>query len=138
MQLNPTKYKSIAHTISSITANNGVRGLYFGMPAMLTQVSAKAAIRFTAFEQYKALLKMANGSNGNGNGNEMFINFVSGLMAGFTEAIVWTTPTERLKVLRQNEITSGGQKYSSMFGGMAMILKEQGVSGLYRVIYFLI
>jgi len=62
----------------------------------------------------------------------MSINFISGLFAGFTEAIVWTTPTERLKVLRQNEITSGGNKYNSLVGGMATVVKEQGIQGLYK------
>ena len=38
MQLNPTKYRHIGHAINTIVAQNGVKGLYFGMPAMLTQV----------------------------------------------------------------------------------------------------
>ena len=115
------------HAISTIVQTKGLQGLYFGMPAMLTQVSAKAAIRFTAFEQYKAIYRMARP-----NENEVFLNFVCGLAAGFTEAVVWTTPTERLKVLRQSEISSGGQKYGSLLGGVGTILREQGIIGLYK------
>ena len=34
---------------------------------------------------------------------ESAINFASGFLAGASEAMVWTTPTDRLKTLRQAE-----------------------------------
>ena len=39
------------------------------------------------------------------------INLGAGLGAGMTEALVWTAPTERLKVLKQNDINSKVPKY---------------------------
>ena len=46
MQLNPKKYTSPLHTIRSIHQSGGVRALYYGMPAFLSQTSLNAAIRF--------------------------------------------------------------------------------------------
>jgi len=44
---------------------------------------------------------------------------------------VWTAPTERLKILRQNDINSATPKYRGLIGGISTVLKEQGVAGLY-------
>eukprot|EP00658_Telonema_sp_P-2_P049086 TRINITY_DN37326_c0_g1_i2.p1 TRINITY_DN37326_c0_g1~~TRINITY_DN37326_c0_g1_i2.p1 ORF type:complete len:226 (+),score=62.81 TRINITY_DN37326_c0_g1_i2:46-723(+) len=79
----------------------------------------------TAYEMLRSLV-----------GSEMCIrdrvNLLSGLGAGFIEAMVWTAPTERIKILRQNDIKSSNPKYSSFLGGIRTILKEQGIAGFYR------
>lgn len=50
--------------------------------------------------------------------------------AGFVEAAVWTTPTERIKVLRQTEV-GGGDKYGNLFVAARTIVRTQGISGLF-------
>jgi len=59
------------------------------------------------------------------------VNLGSGLGAGMVEALVWTAPTERLKVLRQNDINSKTPKYKGLIGGLSTVVKEQGIGGLY-------
>jgi len=110
-----------------IVAKNGPRGLYFGMSAMLTQVSCKAAIRFAAFEQFKLAMKTVAPGAG-----DVQTNFLCGIGAGIAEAAIWVTPTERLKVLRQAEVNVAVPKYGgSLAGSVKTVVAEQGVRGLF-------
>jgi len=102
----------------------GVSGFYFGLPAVLLQVAGKGAIRWTAYEQFKMLLQMSPAPAGS-------VDFLAGVGAGFAEAFLWTTPTERLKVLRQNDIKSGLNRYSSLVGSVRTVATEHGITGLY-------
>ncbi|CAK8992844.1 unnamed protein product [Durusdinium trenchii] len=102
----------------------GFQGFYFGLPAVLLQVAGKGAIRFTAFEQFKFLMHLTPVPKGS-------IDFLAGIGAGFAEAFLWTTPTERLKVLRQNDIKSGLNRYSSLVGSIRTVATEHGITGLY-------
>lgn len=110
-----------------ILGTRGIGGFYFGMSAMVAQVSIKAAIRFTAFEQIKFALKaLAPGRIADAQ-----VNFLGGLGAGIVEAAVWVTPTERLKVLRQKEIMNPNPKFTGMVGATQILLREQGPRGLF-------
>mmetsp|Transcript_69837 Transcript_69837/g.180093 ORF Transcript_69837/g.180093 Transcript_69837/m.180093 type:complete len:303 (-) Transcript_69837:72-980(-) len=102
----------------------GVGGFYFGLPAVLVQVAGKGAIRWSAYEQFKAGLKTAGAPNAS-------IDLFAGMGAGFAEAFLWTAPTERLKVLRQNDIKSGLNRYSSLPGAIRTVAAEHGIVGLY-------
>lgn len=108
-----------------IYALKGLPGFYFGLPALLTQVAGKGAIRFTAYEQFKIILQ------GTPAVPRASIDFLAGMAAGFVEAFVWTTPTERLKVLRQNDIKSGLNRYASLPGAIRTVRAEHGIVGLY-------
>jgi solute carrier family 25 citrate transporter 1 len=131
MQVNHN-YKSPMKCAASIMRTDGIRGLYFGMPAFLTQTAGKGGIRFYAFEQGKVLLNHCGIDTSK---QSMFVDFACGSVAGAAEALVavfWTTPTERLKVLRQTEMGAGSaSKYNTMAGGIATIYKEQGWQGLF-------
>jgi solute carrier family 25 citrate transporter 1 len=124
MQLQPGK--GAVGTTKAILSSRGPAGLYFGLSAMLTQVSCKAAIRFAAVEQFRTLLR---GYNPNMKSSQ--VNFMAGFGAGIVEAAVWVTPTERLKVLAQKEVHSANPRYSSLIGGVRVVLQEQGPRGLF-------
>mmetsp|Transcript_62963 Transcript_62963/g.111834 ORF Transcript_62963/g.111834 Transcript_62963/m.111834 type:complete len:297 (-) Transcript_62963:153-1043(-) len=109
---------------SQIYQLKGFPGFYFGLPAVLLQVAGKGAIRFTAYEQFKLGLQMANAPPAS-------VDFLAGVGAGFAEAFLWTTPTERLKVLRQNDIKSGQNRYSGLIGSARTVATEHGITGLY-------
>lgn len=102
----------------------GVGGFYFGLPAVLVQVAGKGAIRWSAFEQFKLALQKAGAPTAS-------VDLCAGIGAGFTEAFLWTTPTERMKVLRQNDIRSGLNRYASLPSAVRTVAKEHGVRGLY-------
>jgi len=131
MQINPGKYTGPTNALVTIARTSGPSALYFGMPAFLTQTSAKAAIRFFGFAQCKELTTLAIGNRA-AEANPSAVNFVSGLGAGAIEASIWTTPTERLKVLRQSEASSSGAKrYGSMLQTARIVMQEQGLRGLF-------
>jgi solute carrier family 25 (mitochondrial citrate transporter), member 1 len=114
-------------TFKEAIASNGIRGLYFGMPAVLVQTSGKVGIRFVAFEKFKSIMPCdANGRISKSS------EFLAGCLAGATEAAIWITPCERLKVLRQAQIGVNNPLHASLLGSIALIMKEQGLRGLYR------
>jgi solute carrier family 25 citrate transporter 1 len=125
LQMNRTKYTGLVDCAQKIVRVSGVKGLYYGMTPFMIQTSGKAAIRFTAFAKIKDGLEVVLGKQNAGT-----INMISGLMAGAVEAAVWTTPTERLKILRMTEV-GGGDKYSNIFKATSTVIREQGIVGLF-------
>ncbi|GBG29255.1 Mitochondrial substrate carrier family protein Z [Hondaea fermentalgiana] len=131
MQINPGKYANPLDALVKIGHSAGLPGLYYGMPAFLTQTSAKAAIRFFGFAQCKELTTLMIGEKTAAE-NPTAVNFVSGLGAGAMEAAIWTTPMEKLKVVRQAEANKEGPKrFNSMIGTTRIIIQEEGVAGLF-------
>lgn len=128
MQIHAGLYRNPLHAGKEIYLHGGFRALYFGLSALLIQTSGKAAIRFTAYEQICSLLKLFGMDRKE---KPKQVGLIAGLGAGTAEALIWTTPTERLKVLRQKEASLGTNKYASLFGGMSNVLKESGIRGLY-------
>jgi len=124
MQITEKKISLVACG-KNIYQHKGFRGFYYGLPAVMTQVSMKAGIRFTAFETYKPIIRSA------GVNTDRIVNWIAGTGAGITEALVWVTPTERLKVIRNNEITSSNSRYTTLAQTAKVIVKEQGPMGLY-------
>jgi len=102
----------------------GFGGFYFGLPAVLVQVAGKGAIRWSAYEQLKVMFQTAGAPRGS-------IDLLAGMGAGLAEAFLWTTPTERLKVLRQQDIKTGLNRYASITGAIRTIATEHGIKGLY-------
>lgn len=116
MQINPTKYKHPLYTFSSITKTSGISGLYRGMLPFMIQTSGKSAIRFSSYNYCKNYYTKLTGNEG------MITNLLSGLTAGVIESSIWTTPTERLKVLKQT---------SSNKISISQIIKKHGFNGLF-------
>lgn len=117
----------MGHGPSGILANMvdtvrrvGPTGLYYGVQAQLLQTAVKGAIRFSAFERLKRILPPGS-------------SFTAGLLAGVLEAVVWVAPTERLKILRQAEIshraTFGGG--SSVIQATLGLVSKHGLSSLW-------
>lgn len=105
-----------------IFRRGGIRQFYAGLPEFLFQASGKAAVRFYTFSLFQ------NASNFVGMDavlGQTANDFTCGLGAGVVEALAWTTPTERVKVLKQTS-RIGTQ------GSVLSIAMDQGVAGLYR------
>ena len=111
-------FNNMADTVKAA----GPQGLYYGLESQLVQVAGKTAIRFAAFEQFKALF-----------GKDAA--FTATTLAGLTEAIVWVAPTERLKMLRQAEISNASSSSSPGTGNVLkaarIILERDGVRGMF-------
>ena len=104
----------------NIIQKSGIPGLYYGVIPSLAQVAGKASLRFTLYEKIRNSLKDNNGKVSNSK------NLIAGLSSGAIEAMVWTSPTERVKIIQQNS-----QKYISTKNVISNILRNNGIQGLY-------
>ena len=104
----------------NIIKKSGIQGLYYGVIPSLAQVAGKASLRFTLYEKIKNSLKNKNGKISNSK------NLIAGLSSGAIEAMVWTSPTERVKIIQQNS-----PKYISTATVIRNILRNNGIQGLY-------
>jgi hypothetical protein len=78
-----------------IVMADGVAGLYFGFRPFLVQASGKAAVRFFIFDR---LERLADSTGVDRQNAPARWSMLCGLGAGFGEALLWTAPTERMKV----------------------------------------
>jgi len=107
-------------------------GLYKGLGAVMTGIVPKMAIRFWAFERYKALL--ADGETGAISSGGIF---AAGLAAGVTEAVAVVTPMEVVKIRLQAQHHSLSDpsdipKYRSAAHALFTVVREEGPAALYR------
>ena len=119
------QYPSTLACTRAIVAADGVHGLYFGFRPFLFQASGKAAVRFSI---YAAIARAVDATGVDRKRAPAKWSMACGLGAGLGEALLWTAPTERLKVLRQS---AAGEGVGGSAHKMSTILKEQGIGGLY-------
>ena len=100
--------RTMAANMVDTVRSAGPLGLYYGLQAQIAQVTGKTAIRFAAYERFTAMLPPGSA-------------FTAGTLAGLVEAIVWVAPTERLKMLRQAEISATAASTSTP--GTASVLR---------------
>lgn len=58
--------------------------------------------------------------------------FISGLLAGVTEAVIAVTPLETIKLKITNDMHRARPRYNGLFHGVRHILKREGIRGIYR------
>ena len=109
----------------AIVRADGAAGLYYGFRPFVIQASGKAAVRFCMFD---ALRRAVDGAGIDRSANPAAWSLTLGFGAGMAEALFWTAPTERLKILRQ---AKAGEGVGGAVGELSVILREQGVRGLY-------
>ncbi len=121
LQIYPNKYRNSIHCGKHLIINYGMRPLFNGMSASLAQVGGKAAIRFTTYDLIRNYLS-------NKNPKSKFNSLFSGMMAGTIESIVWTAPTERIKILQQKNPF----KISSVTATIKNVVRRGGILNLYQ------
>lgn len=121
LQIYPNKYRNSVHCGKQLLIQHGPRSLFNGMSASLAQVGGKAAIRFTIYDYIRiSLLK----NNPKSNFNSLF----SGMIAGTVESILWTAPTERIKIYQQKN----PERITTIRLTIKNIIQMGGFSNLYR------
>ncbi|KAJ3167773.1 hypothetical protein HDU87_001466 [Geranomyces variabilis] len=116
----------------NIAQKEGVLSLYKGLGAVVTGIVPKMAIRFSSFEYFKA--KLANKETGVVSAAG---NFVAGLAAGTTEAVLVVTPMDVIKIRLQAQRHSMTDpldvpKYRNAAHCVYVMVKEEGVASLYK------
>ncbi|CAF1402729.1 unnamed protein product [Adineta steineri] len=102
--------------------NEGFMSWYRGNSANLVRVIPSAAINFTAHEQWKRILGTDKHEKTPGR------RFISGSLAGVTSATI----TYPLDLARARMAVTNKTVYSNLFSVFLSILKNEGVTALYR------
>lgn len=110
----------------SIVQADGAAGLYYGFRPFLVQASGKAAVRFFMYEN---IVRAVDFYGIDRSKSPARWSMLCGLGAGMSEALFWTAPTERLKVLRQASAGLGQRGAGSH--SLLTLVREQGIGGLY-------
>lgn len=121
LQIYPNKYRNSVHCGKDILIQYGPRSLFNGMSASLTQVGGKAAIRFTIYDYIRISLSKNNPKS-------KFNSLFSGMIAGTVESILWTAPTERIKIYQQKN----PERITTIRITIKNIIQMGGFSNLYR------
>lgn len=126
-------------TAKRIIQREGFFSLYKGLTAVYTGIIPKMAIRFLTFESYREGLQSLVGLPPDGAEYSTSVNFTAGLASGLTEAIVIVTPAEVCKIRMQAQYNSmmdpsqlARRKYKNVFQTAVLIVREEGISALYK------
>jgi len=120
------RYNGIADCVKKTVQERGFFGLYRGLSVLLYGSIPKSAVRFGGFEQIKLYLVDEHG-NLSGSGK-----LIAGLGAGVLEAVFAVTPMETVKVKFINDQRSANPKFKGFAHGVGMIVKQEGLSGVYK------
>jgi len=128
LQLSKNNFKGPLNCVSRTVNEKGFFGLYRGLSPLLYFSIPKAAVRFTSFEYFKGLFQ-----KGESRPLSNLEATVAGFGAGIMEAILTVTPMENVKVkFIHDQVISEKPRYRGFFHGMSVILKENGISGIYK------
>ncbi|GMH92611.1 hypothetical protein TrVE_jg14120 [Triparma verrucosa] len=116
---NPLPYNSMSSGFKWTIKNNGFLGLYRGLAPTLIGSIPKAGIRFSLNAEIKGRLRDSNGALTPSK------NFLAGLGAGVSEALIIVAPVETVK-------TKCIDMNVPFLSGMKTILKNEGISGVYQ------
>jgi len=107
---------------------HGFGGFYRGVTTLIVGSIPKAGVRFAAYNYFSTLLKDDKGKLSPMNG--MF----AGLGAGISEAILAVTPMETVKTkfIHDQNKPAAARKYKGLVQGVGVILKEEGLRGVYQ------
>ncbi|KAF2880823.1 hypothetical protein ILUMI_25356 [Ignelater luminosus] len=120
------QYSGIWDCCKKTVKNHGFFGLYRGLSVLLYGSIPKSAVRFGAFEAFKNKMKDEKGNLSPGG------RLLCGLGAGVAEAILAVTPMETVKVKFINDQRSPNPKFKGFLHGVTLIVKEQGIGGVYK------
>ncbi|KAH7018135.1 putative tricarboxylate transporter mitochondrial carrier protein [Microdochium trichocladiopsis] len=99
---------------------------YAGCTTAIVGNSAKAAIRFLSFEQYKRLLSDADGKISGPK------NVLAGFGAGVTESLFAVTPSESIKTTLVDDRKSAKPRLRGFLHAVPVIARERGIRGFFQ------
>ncbi|KAL2151707.1 hypothetical protein VTH82DRAFT_6805 [Thermothelomyces myriococcoides] len=102
------------------------RQWYAGCTTLIIGNSAKAGIRFVAFDQYKKLLADADGKMSGPR------TVLAGFGAGVTESLLAVTPTESIKTTLIDDRKSGNPRMRGFLHAVPIIARERGIRGFFQ------
>ncbi|KAK4209089.1 mitochondrial carrier domain-containing protein [Rhypophila decipiens] len=102
------------------------RQWYAGCTTLIIGNSAKAGIRFVAFDQYKKLLADSDGKLSGPR------TVIAGFGAGVTESLLAVTPTESIKTTLIDDRKSANPRLRGFLHATPIIWRERGIRGFFQ------
>ncbi|KAK4098505.1 mitochondrial carrier [Parathielavia hyrcaniae] len=99
---------------------------YAGCTTLIIGNSAKAGIRFVAFDQYKSLLADKDGKMTGPR------TVLAGFGAGVTESLLAVTPTESIKTTLIDDRKSPNPRMRGFLHAVPIIARERGLRGFFQ------
>lgn len=112
--------------IANVAKKQGVASLYTGCGAFVVGNTVKASVRFLGFDSIKRALTDSEGNLTKTRG------VIAGLGAGVLESIVAVTPFETIKTAMIDDKRAAVPKYQGILKGPIALVRDKGVSGIYR------
>lgn len=123
MQMNKQMGSSTVGCVRQMLAVDGMSSFYKGFTPFCIMAMGKAAVRWASF---RFITDTVDSLGVDRSRNVSLWTLACGSCAGVWEALVWTAPAERLKVLRQVSTLTGKPPES-----YAVILRQHGGRGLW-------
>lgn len=117
--------QGVLRMLQNVVKAEGMPGLYTGCSALVAGTALKAGVRFLAFDSIKAQLVDEQGKLSTSRG------ILAGMAAGAVESLLAVTPTERIKTALIDD-AKGAKRFKSTTHAISLLLREQGLAGLYR------
>ncbi|KAI6375655.1 hypothetical protein MCOR32_005229 [Pyricularia oryzae] len=125
-QLQPSGSRNPFAVLSQVARQDGFRSIYTGCSTLILGTTAKAGVRFLSFDSIKNVLKDEQGNLSPARG------ILAGMVAGAVESVVAVTPTERVKTALIDDAKSGKMQYKGGFHALTVMVRQQGISEVYR------
>lgn len=109
----------------------GMRGLYRGFGAIFVGGTPGTVIYLSGYEQAKKRLSSRNENQPQSRGMDFLVHFASGMLAETLACVIYVpvdVVKERLQVQRQDAKV----KYYGSYDAMKTILRDEGLSGIYK------
>lgn len=123
LQMQATLPIAERQTMLQVVSSLGIRGMYTGTPATLARDVPFSLIFFPGYANIKALLADDKGNN------SMASILAAGSIAGAIGAAA-VTPADVIKTRLQ--VAGGKQRYGNLINAFNVIVKEEGVSALFK------
>ncbi|KAF8346646.1 mitochondrial tricarboxylate transporter [Amanita rubescens] len=115
--------------IRTTVKTQGITGLYSGCSALIIGNATKAGVRFLSYDHFKQMLADSEGKVSAPR------SLLAGLGAGMMEAIFAVTPSETIKTKLIDDAKRPNPRYKGLVHGTACIVREEGLSGIYRGLF---
>lgn len=130
-------YRGIFDCVAKTYKHEGFRGFFKGMSFPVVSVAISNAVTFGSYTNALDYLTRSGHNNSDQSKQSSLTTvFVAGCFSGITQLFV-SAPIDLVKVRLQNQTKSGGNKYRGPIHCIAVILREDGVKGLFRGIWAL-
>ncbi|CAB4400493.1 unnamed protein product [Rhizophagus irregularis] len=117
---------SILRSFAKIVKQEGFFALYRGTLPVMCIVTPRVSLQYTGLAMFKPIFERMEGKFIPSGSASAF----TGVCTGIMQAITLVTPLELIKIRQQTDINRF--KYHGMFSTIALIVKEEGITALYK------